>query len=117
MRRCLMTPGEPDVKAIFTRALELPAGPDRDTYLAGACGGDDALRRRVEELLAAFDRASDVLGPAGPPATAVEAGALTVTDAATEAFEPDRRAGPEATAAKVQTTDEDRTDGHAQNKV
>ena len=52
-----MSRGVPDVKAIFTAALEHPPGPGRDAYLTEACGGDDALRRRVEELLSAFERA------------------------------------------------------------
>jgi hypothetical protein len=110
-----MTPGGPDVKAIFTTALEHPPGPDRDAYLAGACGGDAALRRRVEELLAALDRASDVLGPAGPPATAVEAGAPTDAGAATGAFEPSRRPEPEPTAVQGHATDGDRTAGQARS--
>ena len=39
--RCPMSPGGPDIKAIFTAALEHPAGPEREAYLAEACGGDD----------------------------------------------------------------------------
>ena len=49
-----MSRGGPDVKAIFIAALEHPAGPERDAYLDEACGGDAALRRRVEDLLAAY---------------------------------------------------------------
>lgn len=35
----------------FHRALELPAG-ERDAFLREACGGDEALRARVAELVA-----------------------------------------------------------------
>ena len=38
-----MTPGGPDVKAIFTAALEHPSGPERNSYLAEACGDDDRV--------------------------------------------------------------------------
>ena len=58
-----MSRGGPGVKAIFTAALEHPAGPGREAYLAAACGDDAALRRRIEELFAAHARASEVLGP------------------------------------------------------
>ena len=49
-----MSPGGPDVKAIFTEALDIPEGPERDSLPGRACGGDAGLRRRVEELLAAY---------------------------------------------------------------
>jgi Tol biopolymer transport system component len=39
------------VKALFQAAVERPAG-ERDAFLASAAGGDDALRREVESLLA-----------------------------------------------------------------
>ena len=51
----------PGVKTIFTAALEHPAGPERDAYVAAACDGDEALLRRVGELVAAGEHASDVL--------------------------------------------------------
>jgi tetratricopeptide (TPR) repeat protein len=102
-----VTPGGPDVKAIFTKALEIPIGPGRDAYLAAACGGDDALRHRVEELLAALEQASDVLGPAGPMTIA------TAPDAPTAADEPtgSRRADPETIEANTHATDDIRTVG------
>ena len=95
-----MSRGEPDVKAIFTAALAVPEGPERDAYLDTACGGDAGLRRRIEELLAAFARASDVLGPAGPPAAAIADEATTNADAA-GASEPARGADLEATDART----------------
>jgi serine/threonine protein kinase/tetratricopeptide (TPR) repeat protein len=58
---------------LFLRALDLPAA-ERPAFLAGACGRDDALRRRVEVLLAAHDNPGSFLaGPAGAPATATAA--------------------------------------------
>jgi serine/threonine protein kinase/tetratricopeptide (TPR) repeat protein len=38
-------------KSIFLEALDLAAEEERRAYLAAACGGDEALRREVEELL------------------------------------------------------------------
>ena len=43
----------PDVKAIFIRALDRPAGPARSAYLDEACRGDLEVRGRVEALLRA----------------------------------------------------------------
>ena len=40
---------------IFTEALKL-APQDRDAFLDDACGDDEELRRRLEELLRAHDR-------------------------------------------------------------
>lgn len=48
------------VRALFEAALELPDPAERAGFLERACGGDDALRTRVEELLAVYERpASD----------------------------------------------------------
>src|SRR5215208_2447308 len=41
-----------DPEAVFTAARQMPP-PDRAAYLDRACGGDPALRRRVERLLGA----------------------------------------------------------------
>jgi serine/threonine protein kinase len=49
------------LKEIFTRALSIRARGERDSYLAGACHGDPALREQVESLLAAAERAGDFL--------------------------------------------------------
>jgi WD40 repeat protein len=77
--------GEPNIKAIFTAALGHPEGPGRDAYLAEACGGDAGLRRRVEELIEAYARAGDVLGPSGAPATTIADGASVEDDDPTRA--------------------------------
>ncbi|WP_152052924.1 WD40 domain-containing protein [Tautonia marina] len=86
--------GRPDVKAIFSAALEQPAGHDRAAYLTNACAGDDATRRRVEELLEALERASEVLGPSERPSSDTPAG----FDIPTSSFEPAWAAGPKVTA-------------------
>ena len=38
-------------KSIFLNAVEIPSVADREAYLVGECGGDDALRREVKALL------------------------------------------------------------------
>src|SRR5262245_6401053 len=48
-------------KSIFLNAAERPAGPDRDAYLAAACGPDAELRREVNELLSHHARAGSFL--------------------------------------------------------
>jgi serine/threonine protein kinase len=47
----------PSLDTIFAEAIELPDPATRADYLARACGHDDALRRRVEALVAAHFRA------------------------------------------------------------
>ena len=54
------------VKALFLRALELPA-PDREAFLQQECGGDVALLARVLALLRQADGA--MIGEAGGPET------------------------------------------------
>src|SRR5580658_9199798 len=49
------------VLAVFTEALPLPAA-ERSGYLDRACAGDGELRRQVEGLLRAFEKAGDFLG-------------------------------------------------------
>jgi len=46
------------LRSIFNEAIELPAGPEREAVLQRACDGNDDLRRRVEELIQAHDRAA-----------------------------------------------------------
>jgi serine/threonine protein kinase len=50
-----------DEETIFNDALEKRDPGERAAYLAEACGGDEALRRRVEALLALHDEAGDFL--------------------------------------------------------
>ena len=58
-----------DLKFLFLAALDRDPGPERHAYLYEACGGDAKLRLRVEALLAAHDRADEVLGAGSTPAT------------------------------------------------
>ncbi len=54
-------------KSIFLSALDCASGAQRQAYLAQACGGNRALRKAVDELLAAHDSPRNVLddGPSG----------------------------------------------------
>src|SRR5438552_4218316 len=49
-------------RSIFMEALEKDTPARRSAYLAGACGGDAALRQRVEALLASHEQAGSFLG-------------------------------------------------------
>jgi tetratricopeptide (TPR) repeat protein len=55
-----MNEAGPKDEAVFEAALQLPAG-ERAAYLDKACAGDGELRRRVEGLLGAFERAGGFL--------------------------------------------------------
>ena len=48
-------------REIFIEALQRPAPADRLAYLELACGSDAGLRGRVEDLLAAFEKAGSFL--------------------------------------------------------
>jgi Tol biopolymer transport system component/predicted Ser/Thr protein kinase len=62
---------------IFQAALDLPAG-ERAAYLDTACAGDMALRREVESLIAAYERAGSFIErPAIEADAAVVAGQQT----------------------------------------
>ena len=66
-------------ESIFAAASSKAPGAERRAFLDEACGGDDALRRRIERLLEADDRTAGILergpdagptdapGPGGPP--------------------------------------------------
>ena len=58
-----------DEASIFLEALNQPSPEERAAFLAEACGGDDELRRGVELLLKAHDKAGDFLAPAPVVAT------------------------------------------------
>jgi hypothetical protein len=57
-----------DEASIFVEALKRPSPDERAAFLDRACGGDDELRRSVELLLRAHDKAGGFL--ADPPAPA-----------------------------------------------
>jgi hypothetical protein len=48
-------------ESIFAAALSKAPGAERRAFLDEACGGDEALRRRVERLLEADDRTAGIL--------------------------------------------------------
>ena len=56
---------EPHARELFGQALERPEA-ERAGFLAGACSGDEAMRRQLESLLRSHAQAADVLleGPA-----------------------------------------------------
>jgi len=58
------------LREIFNQALELAPGADRDQFLAQACSNNADLRRRVEELIQAHDRAAGFLEKTPPAAAA-----------------------------------------------
>ncbi len=53
-----------NVKAIFIAALDHEPGAERAAYLDSACVENADLRRRVDSLLAAHERADEILGSA-----------------------------------------------------
>ncbi len=66
-----------DEQSIFLAALELGSPGERTTYLNEACGGDTALRKRVDALLTRYDDAGSFLER---PPTELEATALLADD-------------------------------------
>src|SRR5262245_60566579 len=58
-----MSDAKADAKAIFLEALERPGREELLGFLDEACGGDAALRARVEELLRAHQDAGSFLEP------------------------------------------------------
>jgi hypothetical protein len=52
---------KPLEQSIFLTAVELATPAEREAYLRGACGNDADLRAAVAELLAAHDRAGNIL--------------------------------------------------------
>src|SRR5262245_41625978 len=65
-----MSQAEQREEPVFEAALKLPAA-ERTAYLDRTCLGDAGLRRRVEGLLGAFERAGGFMNrPATPERTA-----------------------------------------------
>jgi serine/threonine protein kinase len=61
------------IDAIFWEATQRAPGPERDEYLAQACGDDRALRRRVEHLIRVQPKADAFLEqPLAGPAPALD---------------------------------------------
>ncbi|MBL9127247.1 MAG: serine/threonine protein kinase, partial [Verrucomicrobiales bacterium] len=64
------------LRRVFDEATEIASPADRSAFVAQACGGNDALRREVEELLGAHDRSDrvfDRFAPATRPSGAGDA--------------------------------------------
>src|SRR5262249_9801522 len=72
--RCPMNPPIKTARELFVAAVK-QAPNQWDAYLAEACAGDEALRRRRRDLLAAHREAGSFLEPPapGPAATTAEA--------------------------------------------
>src|SRR6187401_2955881 len=66
-----MTPKPEREEALFQAAMQLP-GAERAIFLDGACHGDEALRQRLEALLAAHNHSDGLM------ATQTEAARPTV---------------------------------------
>jgi eukaryotic-like serine/threonine-protein kinase len=79
-----MSDSNPGLMTIFGEALEQPDPATRAAYLDRACGGDTALRQRVEALLAAHAGAGRFLEP---DADAPSEGPTHLPSGATAAFD------------------------------
>src|SRR5262245_35436262 len=49
------------MEVIFNAAVELASPEQREIYLSKACGDDHALRREIDELLQAYEKAGGFL--------------------------------------------------------
>src|SRR5438128_9722254 len=65
-----MTAPAADVKSLFGKALELATPADRAAFLDEACAADPALRREVEGLLQALDKAGNFMNQPAPATVA-----------------------------------------------
>ena len=74
------SPQKPE-ETLFQAAVQL-TGAERATFLNGACLGNDALRQRLEALLAAHDQPDELLPVTAPTITATVK--LDLSDAADE---------------------------------
>jgi|GEM_PF-542079 len=75
------------VEEIFSEAVDLPAGAERASYLAGRCGEDPELRAEVERLIAADEQAGDFI--AKPAFDVRQVTAIEQKVAAATATEPE----------------------------
>src|SRR5690348_9471860 len=65
-------------ESLFAAALERATAAEREAFLADAAGGDDALRRRVERLIAADGHAGGPLDADTEPGSPAVEGPGTV---------------------------------------
>src|SRR5262245_54874067 len=61
-----MSEANPRTEALFWSALAISSPEERARYLEEACGGDQQLRGRLEELLAAYPKVEGFLEPRVP---------------------------------------------------
>ncbi len=78
-------------ETIFTEALQKPDPAGRSAYLDATCGGDAALRRRVEALLAAHEAGGSFLEPPFDAVAAIAGGWVAPPGAAGSDPAPDER--------------------------
>src|SRR5687768_12631637 len=69
-----------NLMTLFAEAIECASPAAQEAYLNEACRDDQALRCRVEALLAAHDQAGNFLGGQAPPG----AGEATIDDPVAE---------------------------------
>jgi serine/threonine protein kinase/tetratricopeptide (TPR) repeat protein len=62
----------PDIRAIFTRALELESAEEVNRFLDEVCGGDDKVRQEVLGLLSSHREAGHFLGGASTGGGTIE---------------------------------------------
>ena len=58
-----MKPADDREEILFWEALERAKGPEREAYLDGACAGNEALRKRLSDLLQADESPDPFLEP------------------------------------------------------
>src|SRR5262245_23664979 len=75
-------PEKPLEQSIFLAALELATPAEREAYLRRTCENNEGLRAAVAELLAAHDRAGNILDapPARLRSPGVEGSIATIDD-------------------------------------
>jgi serine/threonine protein kinase len=81
-----------NLEAIFLAAVGKPSG-ERSAYLDEACGGDLDLRRRVEQLLSAHERAQEAPLPPDAVSRATQAIVPEIVAGSVESAAADERPG------------------------
>ena len=86
-------------ESLFAAALEKPTAAERQAFLDEACGGDVALRHRLEELLAGHEQAHGILERRQGPG---HRGGATVDSPPIEEAPADNATAPESGAPVVE---------------
>src|SRR4030095_8131800 len=89
-----MSAGVPREKALFCEALEIADPEQRRLFLAQACGADNALRARVEALLALSETTDDFFGDCGRALEQTAADVDPAQQPLADEFPESRRIGP-----------------------